>query len=49
MNLFLNRISDILDKIDLIVLNEQFEMVKSDVEENLEGNKLNLKFIIKNR
>lgn len=43
----LNRISDILDKIDLIVLNEQFETVKSDVEENLEGNKLNLKFIIK--
>ena len=41
-----NRIKDILDEIDLIVLNEQFETIKSDVEENLVGDVLNLKFII---
>ena len=42
----LNRINDILDEIDLIVLNEQYETIKSDVEENLVGDLLNLKFII---
>ena len=42
----LNRIKDILDQIDLIVLNEQYETIKSDVEETLTGNILNLKFII---
>ena len=42
----LNRISDILDKIDSIVFNEQYETVKSNVEENLENNLLNLKFVI---
>ena len=39
----LNRINDILDEIDLIVLNEQYETIKSDVEENLVGDLLNLK------
>ena len=42
----INRIKDILDQIDLIVLNEQYETIKSDVEETLSGNILNLKFII---
>ena len=42
----LNRIRDILDEIDLIVLNEQYETIKSDVEENLVEDKLNLKFVI---
>ena len=42
----LNRIRDILDKIDLIVLNEQYETIKSNVEENLVNNYLNLKFVI---
>ena len=42
----LNRIKDILDEIDLIVLNEQYETIKSNVEENLDGDILNLKFII---
>ena len=42
----LNRIKDILDEIDLIVLNEQYETIKSNVEENLIGDILNLKFII---
>jgi len=42
----LNRIKDILDEIDLILLNEQYETIKSNVEENLIGNTLNLKFII---
>jgi len=42
----LNRIKDMLDEIDLIVLNEQYETIKSNVEENLVGDILNLKFII---
>ena len=42
----LNRIKEILDEIDLIVLNEQYETIKSNVEENLIGDILNLKFII---
>ena len=42
----LNRIKDILDEIDLIVLNEQYETIKSNVEENLVEDTLNLKFII---
>ena len=42
----LNRIRDILDEIDLIVLNEQYETIRSDVEENLVEDKLNLKFVI---
>ena len=42
----LNRIRDILDEIDLIVLNEQYETIKSDVVENLVEDKLNLKFVI---
>ena len=42
----LNKIKDILDDIDQIVLSEQFESIKASVEENLIDNKLNLSFII---
>ncbi len=42
----LNKIKDILEDIDLIVLNEQFESINASVEENLIENNLNLKFII---
>ncbi len=42
----INKIKDILDEIDQIVLSEQFETIKSTVEENLVGNNLNLKFNI---
>ncbi len=42
----INKIRDILDEIDQIVLEEQFETIRSTVEENLIGNILNLKFII---
>ena len=42
----LNKIKNILDDIDLIVLNEQFESIKATVEEKIIGNKLNLRFII---
>ena len=44
--LSLNKIKDILDDIDNIVLTEQFESIKASVEEDLIENKLNLKFII---
>ena len=42
----LNKIKDILDEIDQIVLEEQFETIRSTVEENLIGNNLNLEFNI---
>tara|TARA_B100001057_G_scaffold41274_1_gene37023 strand:- start:800 stop:3046 length:2247 start_codon:yes stop_codon:yes gene_type:complete len=42
----LNKINDILEDIDLIVLNEQFESISASVEEQLIDNNLNLKFII---
>ncbi len=42
----LNKIKDILDDIDQVVLSEQFESIKASVEENLIDNKLNLSFII---
>ena len=45
-NYSINKIKDILDKIDQIVLEEQFETIKASVEENLVDNKLDLKFVI---
>ncbi len=42
----LNKINDILEDIDIIVLNEQFESINASVEEQLIENNLNLKFII---
>jgi len=45
-NYSLNSIDKILNEIDKIVLNEQFEFLKSTVKENLEDNLINLTFDI---
>ena len=45
-NYSLNRIKNILDDIDTIVLNEQFESINAIVDENLLDNTINLKFKI---
>ena len=42
----INKIEKILETIDSITTNEQFESTKSFVEENIVENKINLKFII---
>ena len=42
----INRIDNILSSLDKISTNEQFESVKSFVEEDIIDNKINLKFII---
>ena len=42
----INRIDNILSSLDKIITNEQFESVKSFVEEDIIDNKINLKFII---
>ena len=44
----INRIEDIINSIDIISTNEQFESVKSSVEENINDNKINLNFVIEN-
>ena len=41
-----NKIEDILEKIDKVVLSEQFESINANVDENLFENKLNLTFNI---
>ena len=42
----INTVSKILDKIDLISINEQYESVKATVSENIVSNKINLSFKI---
>ena len=42
----INTVSEILDKIDLISINEQYESVKATVSENIVSNKINLSFNI---
>jgi len=42
----INTISEILDEIDQITLQEQYQSVKSEVKETINGNLLNLEFII---
>ncbi len=42
----INRIENIIDSIDTISTNEQFESVKSSVVEDIDGNKINLNFLI---
>ena len=42
----INQINNILDKIDEVVISEQFESIKATVKETLEGDKINLKFSI---
>ena len=43
----INKINLILDEIDRVVLNEQYESVEALVNEDLLDNKLNLKFVVK--
>ena len=43
----INLVEKILNRIDLITLNEEFKSINAIVEENIDDNKLNLTFIIK--
>ena len=38
----INRIEDIVEKIETITINEQFESIKASVNENIESNKINI-------
>ena len=42
----LNRVEDILEKIEIITISEQYESVKATVNENIEDNKINISFKI---
>ena len=42
----INNVEKILEEIDKITLNEQFESISANVVENLEGNKIDLNFSI---
>ena len=42
----INRIEDILEKIETITINEQFEAVKASINEKIVSNKINIDFII---
>ncbi len=40
----INKVEDILEEIDKVTLEEQFESISAVVEENIIENKINLKF-----
>ena len=42
----INIIQEILDEIDLITINEQYESIKASVNENITSNKINIVFTI---
>ena len=42
----LNRVEDILEKIEIITISEQYESVKATINENIEDNKINISFKI---
>ena len=42
----LNRVEDILEKIETITINEQYESIKATINENIDSNKLNITFKI---
>ncbi len=42
----INRIEDIVEKIEIITINEQFEAIKASVNENIDSNKININFKI---
>ena len=42
----INRIEDIVEKIEVITVNEQFESIKATVSENIVSNKININFKI---
>ena len=43
----INQVEDILNEIDKITLDQQFQSTSAEVEENINNQKINLKFIIK--
>ena len=43
----INKVEEILEEIDKVTLEKQFESISALVEENLDGNKINLNFTIK--
>ena len=45
-NYSLNKITEILNEIDNVILNEQYESIKASVDEKLADNKLNIEFNI---
>ncbi len=42
----INRIEDIVEKIEIITINEQYESIKASVKENIDSNKININFKI---
>ena len=42
----INTVNKILDKIDIITLNEQYKSVSANVDENIFQNKIDINFII---
>ena len=42
----INRIEDIVEKIELITINEQYESIKATIDEKIVSNKINIKFKI---
>ena len=42
----INRIEDIVEKIEIITINEQYESIKAIVKENIDSNKININFKI---
>ncbi len=42
----INRIEDIVEKIEIITINEQYESIKASVKENIDANKININFKI---
>ncbi len=42
----INRIEDIVEKIETITINEQYESVKAKINENIISNKINIDFVI---
>ena len=42
----INRIEDIVEKIETITINEQYESIKASVKENIDSNKININFKI---
>ena len=42
----LNRVEDILEKIEIITISEQYESMKATINENIEDNKINISFKI---
>jgi len=45
-NYSINTVSDILDEIDQITIENEYKSIKATVEENIENDQINLKFII---